>query len=148
MIHTSRYLLFELIWALPVLALQWVLGWRYLLGTWRLWVPALMALTLYLSLADAVAIQQGIWRFDETALVGLSVGNVPIEEVLFYGLTSAMILQGMVLGWFFLREREAFLGRLAPWRARRRQASLPAEEAHHRQGEGRNRCGGEDEILV
>jgi lycopene cyclase domain-containing protein len=148
MIYTARYLLFELIWALPVLALQWALGWRYLLRTWRLWVPALLALTIYFSLADAVAIQQGIWRFDETALVGLSVGNVPVEEVLFYFVTSAMILQGMVLGWFFLTERQAFTRALMPWRARRQQASLSAEEPQHQQSEGGSRCGGEDEILV
>jgi lycopene cyclase domain-containing protein len=148
MIHTARYLLFELIWALPVLALQWALGWRYLLRTWRLWVPALMALTVYLSLADAVAIQQGIWRFDDTALVGVSVGNVPVEEVLFYGLTGSMILQGMVLGWFFLSERHAFTHALTPWRARSRQASLPAEEPQHEQSERGSRCGGEDEILA
>ncbi len=146
MIQAARYLLFELIWALPVLALQWAVGWRYLLRTWRLWVPALVALTLYLSLADAVAIQQGIWRFDKTALVGLSLGNVPIEEVLFYGLTGAMILQGMVLGWFFLTEREAFIGALLPWRARSRQAALPGNP-QPQQSEGGNRCGGEDEIL-
>ncbi len=148
MIHTARYLLFELIWALPVLALQWALGWRYLLRTWRLWVPALMALTIYFSLADAVAIQQGIWRFDERALVGLSVGNVPVEEVLFYGLTGAMILQGMVLDWFFLSERQAFTRALIPWRAWRRQASLPAEDPQHEPSEGESRRGGEDEILV
>jgi lycopene cyclase domain-containing protein len=146
MIQAARYLLFELIWALPVLALQWAVGWRYLRRTWRLWVPALVALTLYFSLADAVAIQQGIWRFDKTALVGLSLGNVPLEEVLFYGLTGAMILQGMVLGWFFLTEREAFIGAL-PWRARSRQASLSAEEPQHQQSEGGSRCGGKDEIL-
>ncbi|GEM_PF-758049 len=148
MIHTARYLLFELIWALPVLALQWALGWRYLLRTWRLWVPALLVLTVYFSLADAVAIQQGIWRFDDTALVGLSVGNVPVEEVLFYGLTGAMILQGMVLGWFFLSERQAFTRALIPWRARRRQASLPAEEPQDEPSERGSRCGGEDEILA
>ncbi len=148
MIHTARYLLFELIWALPVLALQWALGWRYLLRTWRLWVPALLALTIYFSLADAVAIQQGIWRFDETALVGLSVSNVPVEEVLFYGLTGAMILQGMVLGWFFLTERQAFTRALTHWRARRRQASLPRETPRHEQSERGSRRGGEDEILA
>ncbi len=148
MIHAARYLFFELIWALPVLALQWALGWRYLLRTWRLWLPALIALTLYLSLADAVAIQQGIWRFDQTALVGLSVGNVPIEEVLFYGLTGAMILQGMVLGWFFLTERQVFIHALIPWWARKLQALLPAGARQHQESAGGSRCGGEDEILV
>lgn len=148
MIHAARYLLFELIWALPVIVLQWVVGRRYLLRTWRLWLPALMGLTIYFSLADALAIQQGIWRFDETALVGIWVGTVPLEEVLFYFLTGAMILQGMVLGWFFLAERQAFIRSVMPWLARGGLAAPPAEASHNQDNDARGRRGDEDEILV
>lgn len=148
MIHTPRYLLFELVWATPVIALQWAIGWRYLLRAWRLWLPALLGLTVYFTLADAVGIQQGIWRFDQTALVGLAVGNVPLEEALFYFVTGTMILQGMTLGWFFLTERQAFLRSLLPWRARQRQALLPAEEPARQESDEEGRRSDEDEILV
>lgn len=148
MIHAARYLLFELIWALPVIVLQWAVGWRYLLRTWRRWLPALVGLTIYFSLADAVAIQQGIWRFDTTALVGMSVGNVPIEEVLFYFVTGAMILQGMVLGWFFLAERQAFLRSVAPWLRRDRPAQSSVEPARDQDSDAGSRRDDEDEILV
>ena len=46
-----------------------------------------------------VAIKAGIWHFDSTSLVGLWLGPVPIEEVLFYLLTAIMIVQGFVITW-------------------------------------------------
>jgi lycopene cyclase domain-containing protein len=145
LIHSTRYLLFELVWALPVIALQWAVGWRYLLRTWRLWLSALLGLTIYFTLADAVAIEQGIWRFDETALIGVQLGNVPIEETLFYLVTGAMIVQGMVLGWFFLADRPAFIRSAVPWLARR-QAWFRAETSQSQESGLGSRCEDEDEI--
>jgi lycopene cyclase domain-containing protein len=93
------YLPFLLIWALPILAIEWLAGWRYLWRERRRWPWVVLALGVYFSLADAVAIAAGTWRFDQTALLGLSLGPVPVEEVLFYLLTSAMVVQGFVVFW-------------------------------------------------
>lgn len=93
------YLPFLLVWALPVVIGQWLIGWR-MLWRWRsVWMPLVPILTVYLSLADAVAINALIWRFDAHALIGVWIGSVPIEEVLFYCFTSAMLAQGFVLFW-------------------------------------------------
>jgi len=56
-----------------------------------------LALCAYFSLADAVAIKAGIWRFDNTSLTGFMLGPVSVEEILFYLLTAAMVVQGFVL---------------------------------------------------
>ena len=91
------YLPFLLIWALPVIAVQWLVGGRYLWRERGGWPWIALALGIYFSLADAVAIKAGIWRFDTTSLVGLWLGPVPIEEVLFYLLTATMVVQTVVI---------------------------------------------------
>ena len=100
------YLPFLLAWALPVLALQWLLGGRYLWRERALWPLIVLGLTVFFTIADAVAITAGVWRFDRHALVGVSLGPVPIEETIFYLLTAAMVVQGFVTIWFGWADRQ------------------------------------------
>jgi len=58
------YLGMELIWALPVIALQWIIGHRTLRTHLRLVLTAVLLPTLYLSMADALAIRVGIWTLN------------------------------------------------------------------------------------
>jgi lycopene cyclase domain-containing protein len=109
------YLPFLLVWALPVIALQWLAGGRYLWRERSLWPWVVLGLCIYFSLADAVAIKAGIWRFDNSSLTGLWLGPVPIEEVLFYLLTATMVVQGFVIAWSAWIERYALVAR---WRRR------------------------------
>lgn len=93
------YLPFLLVWALPVIIGQWLIG-RRKLWRWRaVWLPVVGILTIYFSLTDAVAIETRIWRLDRATLAGIWLGPVPLEEVLFFLLSSAMIAQGFVLLW-------------------------------------------------
>ncbi len=91
------YLVFLLAWALPILALQWAIGWRKLWQERRTWPWVILLVGTYLTLADAFAIAQHIWFFQPALITGWMLGNVPLEEALFYFLTSAMIVQGFVL---------------------------------------------------
>lgn len=109
------YLPFLLVWALPVIAVQWLAGGRYLWRERRLWPWIVLALGAYFTLADAVAIAAGIWSFDRRHLSGLYLANVPIEEMLFYLLTAAMVVQGFVIAWAAWDERAQLAAR---WRAR------------------------------
>ncbi|MBF6589875.1 MAG: lycopene cyclase domain-containing protein [Ktedonobacterales bacterium] len=109
------YLPFLLIWAPPVIVVQWLVGARYLWRERRRWPWIVLSLGAYFTLADAVAILAGIWRFERRSLVGLFLGPVPIEEVLFYLLTAAMVVQGFVIAWGVWPERRALVAR---WRAR------------------------------
>lgn len=113
------YLPFLLVWALPVILFQWIVGSRYLWRERKSWPLIVLGLTVYFTLADALAIAAHIWRFDTRSLVGLYVGPVPIEEVLFYLLTGTMVVQGYVLFWAAWGDRRALRARY-----RRRFASI------------------------
>lgn len=131
MSHWS-YLPFLLAWAAPIVAIEWLLGGRYLWRERRWWPWIVLGLGAYLSIADAIAIAAGIWRFDTHSLAGWYLGPVPIEEVLFYLLTAAMVVQGFVVFWFGAGDSWKLLS-LAPlmrrWRARAATPARPTRPA-------------------
>jgi lycopene cyclase domain-containing protein len=106
------YLPFLLVWALPVIAIQWALGGRYLWRERHVWPWVALGLTAWFTLADAIAISAGVWRFDERALVGVALGPVPLEEILFYLLTALMVTQGFVTLWYGYADRAALAARV------------------------------------
>lgn len=87
---------------LPILLIQWALGWRVFLRNFRAVVIPTITIGTYFTLADAIAIHQGIWKFDRNQILGIHFGMVPIEEVLFFFLTSLLVAQSLVL---FLPEK-------------------------------------------
>jgi lycopene cyclase domain-containing protein len=93
----GTYLGLILVWALPPIAIQLAFGadilWqrRFLLATLIL-VPG-----LYLSLADTVAIRQGIWAIDRAQSMGIFIGGLPLEEGLFFFVTVILLAFGMTL---------------------------------------------------
>jgi len=91
------YIIFELGWALPVLAVHWLLGSRQLRARWRLLLLISLGATVYLSLADSVAIHAGIWTLHTNRILGLRFGNVPIEESVFFLVTNLMVVQSLIL---------------------------------------------------
>lgn len=86
-----------LAWAGPVLALQWTVGWPYLVARWRTTLAGILAPTLYLCVVDAVAIDLGIWRFSADLTTGIAVLGLPIEEATFFLVTNALVVQGLLL---------------------------------------------------
>lgn len=93
----SPYLSHLLFWFLPIIALQWAIGWKIFLANRRaIFVPTLIAGTYY-SLSDVVAIREGIWFFGENQILGVHIGPVPIEEILFFFLTALLVAQSFVL---------------------------------------------------
>lgn len=102
----GAYLLYELGWALPVILLQWIIAWRELYRWWRLLVVTVTVATLYLAACDAFALGHGIWRVDPKRVVGVYAGPLPLEEFVFYFVTSIMAVQGFILIAGYLRERQ------------------------------------------
>ena len=49
--------------------------------------------TLFLWLADWLAIEMGIWSINPTFLLGVYVGKLPLEEMSFFLVTNVMVLQ-------------------------------------------------------
>jgi lycopene cyclase domain-containing protein len=95
----GTYLVFELAWGLPVLAVQWAVGWRRLRARWRPLVVALLLTTVYLVTADGVAIHAGIWTIHPSRTTDISLFAVPIEEMVFFLVTNAMVVQTVLLLW-------------------------------------------------
>ncbi|MFM7182948.1 MAG: lycopene cyclase domain-containing protein [Verrucomicrobiales bacterium] len=93
----SPYLSHLLVWFLPIIAIQWAVGWKIFRANLRaIFLPTLIAGTYY-SLSDVVAISEGIWFFGDNQILGVYVGPVPIEEILFFFLTALLVAQSFVL---------------------------------------------------
>ncbi len=93
----GTYLGLILIWAGPVLAFQWAFGGDILVARWPLVVPALLVPTLYLWLADRVAIGLGVWWLNPELTTGLHVLGLPVEEMVFFLVTNVFVAFGLTL---------------------------------------------------
>jgi lycopene cyclase domain-containing protein len=113
LLTTARgfYLGAILAWAAPVLALQWAVGGPVLLAHRRLLARCVVFPTLYLGLIDRLAIALGLWTIAPHHATGLALGGLPIEEALFFALTTLLVVQGLLLfHWVLARAREGDLG--------------------------------------
>ena len=95
--QSTLYLGAILAWAGPVLALQWAVGWRYLLRVRRRVALAVGVPTLYLWVIDRFAIADGVWVISETYTTGLAVAGLPVEEMAFFLVTNLFVVQGLLL---------------------------------------------------
>lgn len=96
--RAGTYLGWELAWALPPIVLQALVGgdilWRRRATVGALLLPAI----LYLCATDALAIVVGIWTIDPQQSVGVKIGGaLPLEEVLFFSLTSVLVIFALTL---------------------------------------------------
>lgn len=92
-----RYLGLLLVWVAPPLALQRAVAGDLLRP--RLADRALLALpvALWLCAADRLALADGIWSITPTSSTGVLVLGLPLEEGLFFLLTTWLVADGLVL---------------------------------------------------
>lgn len=92
------YLALILVWALLPVMLQIGFGADILWRHRRLVLWTLLPMTLYLSLADALAISSGTWTIDPAQSLQLYLGGVlPLEEFIFFLMTNVLLVLGTVL---------------------------------------------------
>ncbi len=105
------YLVHLLAWAAPLITLQLIaLARHYKARTGavlRAVLPPAFIIGTYLSIADHLAISVGIWNFGEGRHLGVYVGAVPLEEVLFFLLTSVLVSLGTALFTALVGAKEA-----------------------------------------
>ena len=53
--------------------------------------------TIYLWVVDAIAIYSGVWTIDPKQTLGIKIGPLPIEEMVFFLVTNMMISFGITL---------------------------------------------------
>ena len=112
------YLGLILAWACPVLALMWGVGGHLVWARRRLVAVTVVPVSLYLWAADWFAITQaGIWEITDATRTGAELFRLPVEEALFFAVTSLLVAQGLVM-----LETPAVLGPLA----RRQRAGAAA----------------------
>ena len=92
-----HYFLHLVGWSAPLIAGQWIMGWRVLRANLRaVLLPALLA-TVFFAATDSLAVRDRLWFFDERQILGWRIGILPVEEVLFFLLTRLLVTQSLVL---------------------------------------------------
>lgn len=91
------YLGSVLVWAGPVLAIQWAFGWPHLWRARRTVAVAVAVPTAYFWVVDWTAISLGLWTISETYTLGIAPVGFPIEEAFFFVITNVFVVQGYVL---------------------------------------------------
>lgn len=104
--ESGTYLGLTLVWFTPPLLIQWMFDpralWR---GRWVVFAGTLIP-SLYFGAADYFAISQGIWMISESRTTGLGLSQLPFEEVMFFAVTSLLLVQGIVL-WHSIKKSPA-----------------------------------------
>jgi lycopene beta-cyclase len=108
---SASYLGLELAWALPPLFIQVAVG-AGALGQQRwLLLFTVIPVTVYLSVTDSIAISLGIWTINPARSLGVMLGKLPLEEGLFFLLTTTLVSVGFILA---LAAQQRDLFRLQP----------------------------------
>lgn len=93
----GTYLGLILAWAAPVAALQWAVGGTELVRHARIVTQAILVPTVYLWIADRIALGLGIWFVEERFTTGFAPFGLPIEEATFFLVTNVLVVQGVLL---------------------------------------------------
>ncbi len=84
-------------WAPPIIAGMCYLGVRHVWFDWIAITASFILPTLYLWVADAIAIRLGIWSISSTLSTHILVAGLPVEEALFFAITSVLCVFGLAL---------------------------------------------------
>lgn len=94
----GMYLGLILTWAVPFLLLLWSLAYQFIIGLpWTNTVLPIVLPTLYLWIVDTLALRRGTWVIESGTKLGLHLWpHLEIEEAVFFLLTNALIVFGLV----------------------------------------------------
>ncbi|HCA43033.1 MAG TPA: hypothetical protein DEP28_07250 [Bacteroidetes bacterium] len=84
-------------WAGFFIIVQLIAGWKKILNNLKIVIFPVLIMTIYFALVDSVAIGNGIWNFDPEQTLGFKIGNVPLEEILFFFCTNLLVTECIVL---------------------------------------------------
>ena len=91
------YLGLILAWSSPVLLLMWLYAGRFIWRYRKTFVISVAVPTVYLWIADRVAIGLGIWDISNQYSLDLDPLGLPIEEAVFFLFTNLLVVQGAML---------------------------------------------------
>ncbi len=94
----ATYLALIVVWAVPPMMLQLAFGADILWKYGRLLFLTIVPMTLYLGVADALAIDGGTWTINPEQTFHFLLGGIlPIEEFIFFLVTNILITLGTTL---------------------------------------------------
>ncbi len=94
----GTYLALLMVWALLPLMLQTGFGADILWEKRRYLLATVIPMTLYLALADKLAISSGTWTINPAQSLNIFVfGTLPIEEFIFFFMTNLLVAVGVTL---------------------------------------------------
>jgi lycopene cyclase domain-containing protein len=93
----GTYLAITLTWALPAIAPQLAFGADILWHHRRSLGTVILTGAGYLSAMDALAIGAGTWTIDPAQSTGIFIGNLPVEEAVFFLITVVLLSFGITL---------------------------------------------------
>ena len=96
-VERGLYLGLILAWAAPVLAAQWPYIARAVVAAPGRFAGAVAVPTVYLWVADRIAIGAGIWSISPRYTTGIHVAGLPLEEAAFFLVTNLLVVQGVQL---------------------------------------------------
>jgi len=108
----TKYLGLILVWAAPVMLIQWAFGGDYLQKNFLIYITGIAIPTIYLWIADAIAIKLNIWSISEKFTTGYKLFNLPIEEAIFFLSTNIMVVQGLLLFWWYMGEKKKLINNI------------------------------------
>jgi lycopene cyclase domain-containing protein len=86
-----------LAWASPVLAGMWWLAGDALWANRRAMAWTVAPITLWLWVADRIAIGLGIWTITDATRSGIDLVGLPVEEATFFLVTNLLVAKGLLL---------------------------------------------------
>lgn len=93
----TTYLGLILVWFAPVIGLMWAFQGPAIWQVRGAAVPTIALITLYLWIADRMAIALGIWSIADRFTIGVDPLGLPIEEATFFALTTVLSVCGLLL---------------------------------------------------
>jgi putative membrane protein len=93
----GTYLGLILVWAMPILALQWGFGGDLLWARRRTFALAVALPTAWLWVADRFAIANEIWWISPDRTLGWAPLGLPVEEAAFFLVTNLLVVGGVLL---------------------------------------------------
>lgn len=105
----ATYLLLILLWSLPPIILQWLIGGDLLLQRFRVVLLGILLPTIYFTAIDSFALNSKMITLNPNLTTGLVIPilNTPIERFAFFLATNTLIVQTLVLlmAYPFMRDR-------------------------------------------
>lgn len=84
-------------WSAPILAFLWLYDGPQLWQYRRTMLVTVGLPTVYLWIADAIAINNGIWTISPQHTIGIEPFGLPVEEATFFLMTNLMVVKGILL---------------------------------------------------